>query len=335
MSDSKQEIVDRLSEGVIENSKWVNIVLTTAITLAGAIVLLKFTGVDQFEWFDVNFATDQAWFVFILLTIAHIYTSWLLEKSTYSLWRARSPEANKNTFHKIVTTGGVFVRGLVPRTKYKVSKLRLFVYQMRSNDPTTWLVYFLALLFVLAVVPFNFNNFYLVFFFVTIALSLLLVNWVVASRWIVALSELTLDIDKSQFLLDKGKGKIWSKLAFPVTKRFNSKSIPKGYIKVLDGDIHAGEIIEIYGDTSIGRSRQNADIVFQTDFPFSPINRLHCTILDEEGQFTIRDEDSANGTFVNGLKAPPLTPVKLNDGDEIQLGQPEQGGLKLRFSEQL
>jgi pSer/pThr/pTyr-binding forkhead associated (FHA) protein len=92
-----------------------------------------------------------------------------------------------------------------------------------------------------------------------------------------------------------------------------------------------GHRYEVYGDTPIGRSRQNAELLFQAELETSPISRLHCTITDEEDHFMIRDEDSANGTYLNGERLTPVVPYRLKDGDLIELARVERGGVRLRF----
>lgn len=89
--------------------------------------------------------------------------------------------------------------------------------------------------------------------------------------------------------------------------------------------------IHLYGTTRIGRDRQFVDVILDRDNTNSPISRLHCTIELEEGGYWIRDEDSANGTFVNGKKLNPLEPIPLRNGDEIELGRMERGGHSFYF----
>lgn len=116
-----------------------------------------------------------------------------------------------------------------------------------------------------------------------------------------------------------------------ITKRYLGPAEARAYLVVLEGDVNVGKTLEIYGDTPIGRSRQTAELVFQQYDDNSPISRLHCTITDEEDHFTIKDEDSANGTFLNGNRLSPLAPEPLHDGDEIELGRVERGGVRLLF----
>jgi len=60
---------------------------------------------------------------------------------------------------------------------------------------------------------------------------------------------------------------------------------------------------------------------------------LQCTILNEEDAFYLRDEGSANGTYLNGIRLREGDPGRetLHDGDEIELGQVERSGIRFRF----
>ena len=115
-----------------------------------------------------------------------------------------------------------------------------------------------------------------------------------------------------------------------ITNRYRRSEV-RAYLELLAGDGDMGHRYEIYGDTPIGRSRQNAELLFQAEAENSPISRLHCTITDEEDHFMIRDEDSANGTYLNGERLTPIVPHRLKDGDILELARVERGGVRLRF----
>ena len=74
-------------------------------------------------------------------------------------------------------------------------------------------------------------------------------------------------------------------------------------------------VFEIRGDRmTMGRSRDSD--IFLEDLA---VSRLHATIYrDDRGQYVLRDENSANGTTVNG---PRIGEHVLEEGDEIGLGQ--------------
>ncbi|MCS7254115.1 MAG: FHA domain-containing protein [Armatimonadota bacterium] len=57
------------------------------------------------------------------------------------------------------------------------------------------------------------------------------------------------------------------------------------------------------------------------------VSRKHCIIRYANGQFTVEDLESTNGTKLNGRFIQPKVPHQLNDGDELVLG-----ALRLRFS---
>jgi hypothetical protein len=116
-----------------------------------------------------------------------------------------------------------------------------------------------------------------------------------------------------------------------VTSRYQ-RAEARAYLVVMEGDPNLiGQSIEIYGDTPIGRSREVAEVIFQQNDSTSPISRLHCTILDHEDHFKIQDEDSANGTFLNGARMRPLVEEDLRDGDTLEFGQIARGGVKIIF----
>ncbi|MBN2085136.1 MAG: FHA domain-containing protein [Anaerolineales bacterium] len=106
----------------------------------------------------------------------------------------------------------------------------------------------------------------------------------------------------------------------------------KAMLVDLDGSTGTGRSsFELFGTTSMGRSKKNADLVFQAAQPDSPISRLHCTILEEDGAYFLRDDQSANGTYLNGVRLVPMDRNPLKDGDEIQLASPERNGVRLQF----
>lgn len=83
--------------------------------------------------------------------------------------------------------------------------------------------------------------------------------------------------------------------------------------------------------TVIGRNPEASQITFYAGEE-STLSRVHCelTIKDNQ-QFVLIDRHSSSGTWRHGRQLPPDTPVPLEDGDEIILGDLAQRGVKLRF----
>lgn len=88
----------------------------------------------------------------------------------------------------------------------------------------------------------------------------------------------------------------------------------QGMIVVRQGK-EPGRIFEVRKDKlTIGRSRESD--IFLEDLA---VSRLHTTIFrDEGGRYLLHDENSANGTYVNGQR---VSDHVLEEGDEIQVGQ--------------
>lgn len=65
----------------------------------------------------------------------------------------------------------------------------------------------------------------------------------------------------------------------------------------------------------LGRELGSADLML----PERQISRRHAELYRKEDGFWLRDLGSKNGTFVNGKEIKESAPVKLTDGDEIQI----------------
>ena len=84
-----------------------------------------------------------------------------------------------------------------------------------------------------------------------------------------------------------------------------------------------GEVLQDYllekFETTIGRA-PTSDVLLSKD---KLTSRRHATIRYENSDYVIRDERSANGTFINGQQIEEMTPRILQDGDHIGIGEHE------------
>jgi pSer/pThr/pTyr-binding forkhead associated (FHA) protein len=84
-----------------------------------------------------------------------------------------------------------------------------------------------------------------------------------------------------------------------------------------------GEVLQDYllekSEITIGRA-PNSSILLSKD---KLTSRRHATIRYENGNYILRDEHSANGTFVNGQQLEEMTPHTLQDGDHVGIGEHE------------
>jgi predicted component of type VI protein secretion system len=72
-------------------------------------------------------------------------------------------------------------------------------------------------------------------------------------------------------------------------------------------------------EISIGRA-PNSDVLLSKD---KLTSRRHATVRYENGDYVIRDERSANGTYVNGQQLEEMVPRLLHDGDLVGIGEHE------------
>jgi FHA domain len=93
---------------------------------------------------------------------------------------------------------------------------------------------------------------------------------------------------------------------------------PAGRVGVLEvrSEKDRGRVYELRKErTTIGRSRDSD--IFLDDLA---VSRLHTLIYrDEQGRYILHDENSANGTYVNGQRV--MRDQLLEEGDEVQVGQ--------------
>ncbi len=64
----------------------------------------------------------------------------------------------------------------------------------------------------------------------------------------------------------------------------------------------------------VGRKKEVCHVVIDDD----SVSKKHCEFSYSDGQYYVRDLDSANGTFVNGDK---VDKRRLRSGDKIRIGR--------------
>ena len=86
---------------------------------------------------------------------------------------------------------------------------------------------------------------------------------------------------------------------------------------VASAGTYAGSIFPLTnGSVDIGRDPMNG-VPLPNDTNSS---RKHATISGGNGQFTLTDNGSSNGTYLNGVRVAAMTPQNLRQGDEVQIG---------------
>jgi len=82
-----------------------------------------------------------------------------------------------------------------------------------------------------------------------------------------------------------------------------------------------GETINITKpEFSIGKSKTKADYAIENN---TAISRVHCIIIQKDGVNYIKDNNSTNHTYVNGVEIEPGKEILLKNKAVIQLGDEE------------
>lgn len=109
-------------------------------------------------------------------------------------------------------------------------------------------------------------------------------------------------------------------------------SVRLAKLRVLEGppDQEEREIPLTQEVLRIGRNPDVVDIVFYAE-ERSTVSGRHCTLQYFQRHFFITDDNSTNGTWVNGERLKPGHPRRLEDGDIIVLGDLALKGVKMEF----
>ncbi len=105
-------------------------------------------------------------------------------------------------------------------------------------------------------------------------------------------------------------------VASPAEFESNASTPSPLYFIMISGGIPGAMLQLSASGTRIGRAVDNA-----LQLPDESVSRYHASLRqDEEGLVRLTDLGSTNGTFLNGRRLPPRTPVCVRDGDRIQFG---------------
>jgi len=83
-------------------------------------------------------------------------------------------------------------------------------------------------------------------------------------------------------------------------------------LRVVEGDDKGGQLRIDRSVVTIGRG-SSCDMVLQDD----RVSADHLTVSFRNGEFRVRDNESTNGTLLNGS---PVTEFAIRDGDQIRIG---------------
>lgn len=85
---------------------------------------------------------------------------------------------------------------------------------------------------------------------------------------------------------------------------------------VLVSNRRVSHVFPLKGEVQVGRDRKNGVVLSD-----QKVSRLHVTLIESDDAYILRDEGSANGTYLNGVLI--NQPARLKDKDRIGIGDTE------------
>lgn len=180
---------DSMVKSLLVSAGWINGLLITGMTLAGAIILLRFTGKSEFEAWKVRVKTTEAWIIFALLTGAHFYATVVFLRDCRSLLASGAP-LRAAAWQSLTSESLLFFHGLVARLKHTDIPVVGSVYWMDRSDPITWLTYAGALELFAAIVVFRNVSRSVRIGTAFAGLLIVAANWSLGARWAIEASRL-------------------------------------------------------------------------------------------------------------------------------------------------
>jgi len=96
------------------------------------------------------------------------------------------------------------------------------------------------------------------------------------------------------------------------------KSIKKGYFFVSKSEEYENIAIKDY-NILIGRSKNNVDAFIDN----ISVGKIHAEVINDDGQYYIKDMNSLNGTFINDKKISSFKMEEINVGDVVRFADAE------------
>ncbi len=179
-----------------------------AATFGLAVVAARAFGIDHVGAIGIETPLSWVWVVFLGVTAVHVFLGVTIVESLHSLLELQKPDepsVGEQVYREIRSQNTVFLRGLLARTPMAGGRL----WEMSWRDPTTVVFVGLCLLDFVAILPWRVAGGRLewatemrnVIPLFVIGVLLLAFNWMVGSKWTIAISELQTPSRRTMLLL--------------------------------------------------------------------------------------------------------------------------------------
>jgi hypothetical protein len=200
--DLKEESHD--SQAVLANVAWLDRLVWSAIILSAGVLAASFAGFQELNWTNIHIRFTQAWILFVLLTIGHLYVTILTCVSISRLFHQATAPDRARVFRQVAATGGLLVRGLLPRVTRRRLAGGVYLYPMSVSDPSSWAAGLVAILMLVACARSGIGGSGRLVSWLWGA-ACAACNWLIASYWIIGLSELVLTDPEQRLLARVGE----------------------------------------------------------------------------------------------------------------------------------
>lgn len=167
--------------------------------VTACVVVTRGLGYDKIKIRDIEIPLGYTAAIIGIGTLAHIFWAKIIILSLYHLVSAEERGDNvsmlQSLFNEIRTQNSLFLQGL--RKRSDLVPGTSLIRQMSTADPTAWLSIGLALLTLLAILPWRIDHGlrwaepkWLILANVAISLILVVINWWVGGLWIILLSRM-------------------------------------------------------------------------------------------------------------------------------------------------
>ena len=166
-------------------------ILWAGLMLAITVDMLRLCGKGTVKFQDVDIPVDLAWIPFAALTLLHGLATFEFVRAARRHWELTEPDVYSRLFVDITTEGGYFMRNMTPRILPSTGGPAPM-----GSELATWLTHGAGIAFLVAMIPST--------GFTSIqalpAYILTYANWLIGSRWAIALSELAVCKEYSTIL---------------------------------------------------------------------------------------------------------------------------------------
>lgn len=182
-------------DGLYNTAKWLTWTINSGLVLVLLTVLVKCVETDripiQVPVYSISVALENMWVVFTLFTWTHVYFTGLFIQKCYLLFRRADDHHKAEAWRRLTDGSLLWFNGLKPR-EYTPDGGPLLP-NMDLLDSTAYLALAAAIMFFVAVVRVKNVSWFVKVGTLLAGATLVFVNWVLGTHWVLAASELTVE----------------------------------------------------------------------------------------------------------------------------------------------